>query len=304
MTSPHTALAHADTQVAHPVAPDGVSLEEWVGLEGPALAPLERMLSEVFVEALDNTAGGARWVNLLSWLEKLAAEGPIAGLEVAGGQVAHYVDRLLELIDSRGMRGAQLESSLASAFPTAVARARAAGVSPAAGTMLKRDRSERIRPPPPLSPRSKATVSRTAAEVQFRRLRAEALRRHQAERGGDGAGAADEVEGGLVVGPPDYPTQEVYHGNVPMEAVAQWPQTVQDVLQYIGCRRAAPTNSDFVYLTRSGGHPWVPPRPPPLALVVSFARALHVLPRLFAPIFSGKPTCAPCALLYFLFPSS
>lgn len=255
VTTPHAAVAQLESQSHHPPMAADTTITAWKGRRGPELAPLERMLSEVFVEALDGSAGGARWVNLLGWLGKLAMEGPLPDLEVEDGQVAHYVERTLQHIDSRGMAGAPLETALSAAFPTAVARVRTAGgPSSFASALVTRDRIERRRPSPQFTPRARAAANRTAAEIQFRRLRAAALRRGRHYEDGAGAATEDDPDA-LTIGPPDFPTHAEYAGNVPVDMVGQWPQTVHDVLQYIGCRRVVPTNADFVFLTRVGPHP-------------------------------------------------
>jgi hypothetical protein len=239
----------------------------WKTRTGAELEPLERALAGAFLGALDSSAGGGRWEELLGWLRRIAADGPLPEVEAAGGAVEHYVARVLAHVDSRGSAGSPLEAALAAAFPAAVRRARDNG--PAAELARRIERRGRGIPeavvsPAPAAPRDRADAARARAESEHRRLMAATLTRHKSEhrvRVGDSDGSSVGGGGGSGTDESDSrrsPTRATAPARTSVMRLDGMPpaprvnSTMGDVVRYVCCLLAVPDRNDVVYLNPAG----------------------------------------------------
>ena len=227
------------------------------------------------------TSSGARWENLLAWLRELGQRELVPALQRTDGRVAHYVERTLHLLDKRGATGGPLELALARAFPAIVGKVRGGTAAVNAG-ILDRHRQPKARP------------MRIASFEMHARAKGELVLQTAKQLEADLHDENGRVNPGYlrkdvpaVTGPPDHPVDDFPVR--PPGVTGDWPCTVEDAIQYVGCRRLRSSNVDYLYLNRVRTFPvdnpynWVVAAKKdvqPEHLMVSNSAIMHICPGL------------------------
>ena len=188
------------------------------------------------------TSSGARWENLLAWLRELGQRELVPALQRTDGRVAHYVERTLHLLDRRGAAGGPLELALAGVFPAIVSKVRGGAAAVNAG-ILDRHRQPKSRP------------MRIASFEMHARAKAQLVLETAKQLEADLHDESGRVKPGYLIkdvppatGPPDHPVDDFPVR--PPGVTGDWPCTVEDAIQYVGCRRLRSSNVDYLYLNR------------------------------------------------------